>query len=314
MVFMLYIFLAACSGTSAPAEQGNLAGNINNFGLAAIQGEWIYYSNQGDNGSLYKMKIDGTEKTKLNNSAIRYINVVGDWIYYSCSGRDDNDEYILDENGNRKNAIYKIRTDGKRKTELLRGSYRDITVAGDWVFFLAEKDLYKMRVDGKRKTLIISDINIFPYINIVGDWIYYITDDVSGHGYIWKIRIDGTENTRVNNVISNCINIVDDWIYYVNRFDNDYIYKIRTDGTDNTQINDDESFSVIVDGEWIYYIQYESMFIYRIRTDGTERTQLNNEKSFFVSVVGDWIYYFNTGDERGFYIMRTDGSQQQFVD
>lgn len=48
---------------------------------------WLYYSNKNDNDKLYKMKIDGTNKTKLSNSSIFAFNVVGDWIVYVSNAK-----------------------------------------------------------------------------------------------------------------------------------------------------------------------------------------------------------------------------------
>jgi hypothetical protein len=80
---------------------GNTPGNLANGGLAAQQGDWIYYSSYSvdsdgtDNYSLCKIRTDGTGKTKLSNiDSDNDINVVGDWIYYTNA------------------SFYKMHTDG----------------------------------------------------------------------------------------------------------------------------------------------------------------------------------------------------------
>lgn len=101
------------SGSVLGADEnsvGNTSGNINNYGWVAIQGDWIYYRNDALNGNLYKVKTDGTKKTKLNDDDVVNINVVGDWIYYfdvksrSFAG----DVY----------HIYRIKIDGTEKTKI----------------------------------------------------------------------------------------------------------------------------------------------------------------------------------------------------
>ena len=64
---------------------GNTSGNINNIGIAAQQGDWIYYSNYNgvDGDKIYKIKTDGTGKIELTGDRAFYINVAGDWIYYT---------------------------------------------------------------------------------------------------------------------------------------------------------------------------------------------------------------------------------------
>ena len=60
---ILIIFMvAACRSSSAVNKRGNTAGNIINGGIVAIQGDWIYYSNQSDDGKLYTVKTDGSKK------------------------------------------------------------------------------------------------------------------------------------------------------------------------------------------------------------------------------------------------------------
>jgi len=45
--------------------KGNTSGNINNGGMVAQQGDWLYYYNDRSDGGCFKMKTDGTEKTEI---------------------------------------------------------------------------------------------------------------------------------------------------------------------------------------------------------------------------------------------------------
>ncbi len=73
-----------------------------------VVGDWIYYNDINapeimqtivETGNLFKVRIDGSEKTQLTeDESAWFINVVDDWIYYSNA--DDN------------HRLYKIRTDG----------------------------------------------------------------------------------------------------------------------------------------------------------------------------------------------------------
>ena len=78
--------LAGCSsgrntgGTESDSVNtvGNTNGNISNGGMAAKLGDWIYYVNSGDNDRIYKIKSDGTEKTKLADDEASNINAAGE--------------------------------------------------------------------------------------------------------------------------------------------------------------------------------------------------------------------------------------------
>src|SRR5512136_1691522 len=82
------IAFAGCSpGGSAVNTVGNIPANIVNGGLAAQQGGWIYYENNG----IYKVRADGLIKTKVCADNSLNLNVAGDWIYYINS----DDKYSL---------------------------------------------------------------------------------------------------------------------------------------------------------------------------------------------------------------------------
>jgi len=118
-------------------QRGNSVGNIVSGGIVAQQGEWIYYCTYSDGRKLYKIRTDGTGRTKLNEDKSFFINVVGDWIYY-CNSSDDD-------------KLYKIRTDGTRKTKLNEDRSWSINVVGEWIYYQNSFDgdkLYKIRTDG----------------------------------------------------------------------------------------------------------------------------------------------------------------------
>jgi membrane protein YqaA with SNARE-associated domain len=45
-------------------QAGNTSGNITNWGIAAKQGDWVYFSNITNNNKLYKMRITSESKEK----------------------------------------------------------------------------------------------------------------------------------------------------------------------------------------------------------------------------------------------------------
>jgi len=47
-----------------------------------VVGDWVYYQNITDGLSLYKIRINGKDRTKLSNEISEHINVIDDWIYY----------------------------------------------------------------------------------------------------------------------------------------------------------------------------------------------------------------------------------------
>jgi hypothetical protein len=210
---------------------GNTTGNIVNVGIAAIQGEWIYYSNVSHRGELYKIRVDGSDKTLVGEDNATFINVVGDWVYYS------------DSFGGEK--LYKIRTDGTDLTSLHDNSVWGLLVAGDWLYYVkhldnganARTELCKIRTDGTERTVVYKG-ETGP-MNVVGDWIYFWNEE-NDVRKLCKIRTNGTKYTVLAEGDFNQINVVGEWIYCTKkvfgddmyRMGRDTLYKMRTDGTE----------------------------------------------------------------------------------
>lgn len=285
--------------------------------------DWYYFSNGTDNDKLYKVKTDGSGLAKLCDDNTSWIQVYGEWIYYL----------------NIHEGIFKIRMDGSQKTLLSKKIGQWLQVNDDYVYFCASGAnntyLYRVKTDGSEETLISNDPVNFP--NMVGDWIYYSTDyyydkqtgeqiiidpiDSPYSSYeleqktnmkseIYKMKLDGSEQTKVSDDSGWYLNVTDDWIYYINTSDDWRLYKIRTDGTERTKVSDDfpGNYFLISDG-WVYYDDIPNGS-YKIKSDGTQKTKISDEAINTVSVQGDWIYYYS---DLELYKMRLDGSDSSVV-
>ncbi|MCL2773002.1 MAG: DUF5050 domain-containing protein [Oscillospiraceae bacterium] len=281
--------------------RGNTAGNIVNSGLVAKEGDWIYYQNKSDGNKLYKSRIDGSGKTKLNDDDCTCINAIGDWVYYG--------------NNSDSARLYKISSDGSGRVKLNDDRSWSITVIDNWVYYVNGNEnskLYKIRTDGSDKTKLNDDLSIS--INVVGDWVYYN----SWSSKLYKIRTDGSNKTKLSDDNSFKINVINDWVYYVNASDHYKFYKMRTDGSNRTKLNDDSGAYINVAGDWIYYMNgNDNSKLYKMRTDGSDGTKLNNDNSWDINIINDWVYYSNLNDgayAQKLYKMRTDGTERQLVD
>ena len=278
---------------SAPGVTGiysNTPGNINAGGLAAMQGDWIYYSEISDGGKLYAVNTASGVRKKINDDKSDFINVVGEWVYYS-NGSDDS-------------KIYRIKTDGSGREKLNDEGSGALTVVGDWIYYStmvpgAGFGLHKIKTDGSERQALGKNTPTGS-INIVGEWIYYV------NGGIGRIKTDGSGEQMITDVAAERIIIKDDWVYYA-------LHKMRIDGADDQRLGDDSSMCVIVDGDWIYYTTFlASDGVYRIRTDGGERQMLiNSGGASYFNIVGDWIVYH---DFKQTYIIKTDGSENQPIE
>jgi len=301
--------------------RGNTAGNIGNYGLAAIQGDWIYYVNDTDGGSIYKIRTDGSGRTKLNDDNSRNLNVVGDWIYYSNKEGEGYPRAVM-LNPDYNYHLYKIRTDGSGRTRLNNDLTMNPIVSDGWIYYsnrdredeFYSSSLYKIRTDGTERTRISDDVTYF--IDVVGGWIYYSNE--SENHKLYKIRTDGSERTPLTHDadVYLYVNTAGDWIYTSSMARAENLLKVKTDGSE-IKIFDNVRYTwgLNVAGDWIYYLNRDDGHtIYRVRTDNSGLSKINDDDSWMINVVGEWIYYINRDDDYKFYRIRTDGSERQAVE
>lgn len=192
---------------------------------------WIYTSNTVTDRKIYRMKTDGTEKALICGDSCNDINIIGDWIYYTNT--NDYLVYKIRIDGSGKTKIhneftgyemaadgstivssdvyefFKINTDGSGfsgyKEDNKQKSF--LNANNGWVYFI-EHDFnsqdaevsafYKMRYDTSEKTKILdldfkNHANFF--INVAGDWLYFPNDEDGD--YLYRVKTNGTNLQKV---------------------------------------------------------------------------------------------------------------------
>lgn len=329
MIFIMIILvsltgcrnLAPVTGTpDSSVNDMNGSANLAKGGFAAIQDGWIYYSyytssdfDQDLNG-LYKMKADGTNKIKICNGDIDYINIIEDWIYFNDYPK----------------GIYKIKADGTEKKKIWNGhEINDLNVVANQAYFSADwKSLCKMNISENEMEVINNDNSGFPNMHIVNDWIYFY----SANSYvgelkernIYKMRIDGTEKLLAMQGEVYDFTVAGDWIYYINKTEsNDTLVKVKIDGTECQILAENANLDGLnVAGNWVYYLvaindedEIDMLFnLYKIKLDGTGCQKIAEEIYVFggmINIAGDWIFYQT--DEGDLYRIKTDGTNEEML-
>lgn len=156
-----------------------------------------------------------------------------------------------------------------------------------------------------------------------GDWIYY-THPMDEHK-IYKMKLDGSMNTKIADVESTSHLIVDkDWIYFssskVIGHPRDYnlspengVYKMKTDGSGLQKLLSGTSIAAMsITGDSIYYTkQFDALNVNMVKTDGTGN-QLAYKNVWNYQISGDTLYY--NQESRlpvNFYEMKLDGTNKR---
>ena len=296
-----------------------VAGNNNNYGLVATDGEWIVYANAVDTGGesdrkLYLADMQLNNIIKLSGDQAEYVNLVNGWVYYS----------ILSESWPLNRSLYKIRIDGSGRERLFEGISEYMFFLDDWIYFFNGSDktilgsyLCKMKTDGTGITKLDSGIG--KYISIVDDWIYYLRCETTTGNmphFLHRIVLDGTSKEQIYEYEILDLVVTNEMIYFCNTEDGNKIYKMTLDGQNIEKVNDDPSANINVYIDWIYFTSVdEGERLYRIKTDGSCKELLHDGRSFAINIVGEWVFFdavFADWTEQR--RMRLDGSDNQLAE
>lgn len=302
LALALLCSLCACgsSGNSGNKDVQINANNLQNGGIVATDGTWVYYSNHG----LYKMKLKNGEKQTIVSSDIYpdCLFCVNNKLYYHYylgyySFEDSTEEYFFYDPSSHTSERY-FQTDGKK----VYAKYDDHDE--ETGVFSAKLD----DIDIENKTK-ISDIEPTELL-LQGDYLYILGKDPDRNQGTWRIKTNGKNETPIFDYIPKFLVFSGDKIYYTN--DDNRICSANLDGSDEMIVND--NYRVLnglnVSDEYIFFISTLDS-IYRMNKDGTDVVKLNDEESYKLTVLGDWIFYENQDDNNRIYKMSFDGSYNQ---
>jgi len=221
VMFLLTLLLGA--NTLSFAETKDI-----NAGFAQEEGDWIYYLDDVEFGTLSKIKKDGTGYEPLLKLQANEFIKLGDWIYYISSF-----EYYQGQG-----ELYRIHISGSDKEKIYDGQYwskqvQNLQYTQGLLTFYAGTN-YKLDPE----TLTYEELNDFSYHKTNA-----VNGQLIGKGYDGSIDIyDLQTSERVSyNWLEDSKDIVFDsnWVYFY-EYDRDSgldsIYKAQYDGSHKSVI------------------------------------------------------------------------------
>jgi len=172
---------------------------LGRIGSLSVADGWMYFVCHYESPRIHRMRIDGTEEVRFNDSKSATMLVVYDeWVYYIAW----RNEYDKEDDSFR--TLRRVRREGTNDEEISSIRMHAFTVYDNKIFFIPEADdrlmqrLYKMRLDGSEKDRLHSVNEAIGIIYTSAGWIYFSEHFLMPLSY--RVRTDGTglESLRLN--------------------------------------------------------------------------------------------------------------------
>lgn len=255
---------------------GNSAGNLHNGGLFCEYNGKIYFANPYDNNYLYSMDSDCTNAKKLNSDSVAYLNVCGNYIYYV------------------KNNFSK-----KKSGVVMQGQLYGI---------------YRTDLDGKNEKALYDDLS--GAIGLYGNYLYYQHYDKKEPLSLYKVKIDGKDNVKINDTPFDPSSYMDSKMYFSNQTKKYNIAYMDLSSGSTTTFADANAYLVDAEGQYIYYIDVSKGYSLVRMNSSTKTIELlysSEGKIVNYNVYGNKIFFQMEGDNAGLYRMNADGTQLEFL-
>lgn len=251
--------------------------------LTAMDSEWIYFSEYNSEntlssqGTLYRMKHDGSEVQQILDTATRNLLIVEDKLYF------------LDVTNS--SAIYSLSLKDFTKTLVYNDRWvGEFLLVDDWIYFTEETDrefysqLSRIKRDGSDYTVLVSDID-FGNLRYKGDYIFFYSTGIGIH----RMHIESGELELLINSSSHLIAIFDNKLLITGR--NPIIFDLDTRTSEdlvkislqNSSLN---FYNFYYDA--LYAIALDQKLV-KITQDGHEVIFNERPVSYF-NIVGDWLF------------------------
>jgi len=290
------------SVTPDTTQRGSTIGNIANRGWVAYNEGWVYYNDEGREGGVFKIRLDGSERIRLANTSGWFINVSDDYVYYYNRYTDPI-------------GIYRAKTDGSGYEMILNTYAEFLTLIDDWLYFTTATrngGVFRVQTDGSNLQKIVEgQVNV---ICVDRDWIYLsgpLLSNEEGYWPLYRVKTDGSSLKMIceTRVYGEELQVHGDYVYTVS-------YRVKKDGSgkaENYQSAfglDGVRYSVTrfnFDKDWFYFWDGYEEVMYRAKTDGsrTEKFDSIGQYGGFLLLAESWVYFT---DFKYYYRMKNDGT------
>lgn len=168
-------------------------------------------------------------------------------------------------------------------------SNANVAQKGDWIYYCsngvnedggnspsAVKNIYKVKKDGTQKQIIKNDIQGDGgsfYLNVVGDWIYYLEVSWKSCGKVYRLHTDGSG------------------------------YELIAEVQDATRLQVIDNIGIVTTYKYDSDTETSTKAVYKLDLTTGEKTQLPNITSFYIT---ESYYAFHSGGNLCFYSIKDE--------
>lgn len=127
---------------------------------------------------------------------------------------------------------------------------------GNTVYYQNDKDNFSIYKSVNGKTGVKLNDGTSYFINVVGDYVYYVSENNDFH--IYRMKTDGSDNKEIVKQRAYYMTVYGDYIYYIDYDQNQAIYRAKTDGSEPTKIVDSQCYYPIIAEDKLYYVDYSN--------------------------------------------------------
>lgn len=196
---------------------------------ATLIGNYIYYLHydKEDASTLYKVKIDGTDRKQVAEEAVFTCCTDGQYFYYNGMA-ESGSVYRFDASNDSSKVIY----DGN--------CYQPTVLNGNTLYYIdgdQNNALVCVNLSSNESSVITSD-SIDAY-NIYGDYIYYQKYDKDKASGLCRIKKDGSGYQMIMRGDFKNIYITSEYVFFTDHHSNEVYYAEHSDCNDVKQFDFD---------------------------------------------------------------------------
>jgi len=261
-----------------------LVSNISGSSLNVLN-DCIYYVNEEDNNTIYKMDTDGQNNKKINDfKFVLKVIAVDDKLYFISENEGSAGIYVMD-------------TDGNNINQLTDFSVYLMYIHDNVIYFVGRPEsepygIYKMNMDGTGQTFLLSaGYYTISDLLIYKDYIYYGEVNYA----VMRINVNGGEPEDVTAGIvegvmiglEGNINMCNNTLYYsiFHPYEGG-IQALNLDTNENRKLTPKRSNNIYIINNQVYFLESQNgkMNYYNMNLDGSNLKKLWETKA----VQGGW--------------------------